>query len=205
MRVAAGRRGLLAELAHLYERPSEPLPSLRYRYAQYLAERATEPPREDDVHWWRQRLGELPGAPELPWRPPAEVLDPQRVIRLHRWLSPAQRASLGEQARRHAVTATVAVATAFAEVLGAWSAEPRFMLNVPTFDRRPLHPEVDSIVGDFTSSILLDIDLRARMPFAERARTVLCSGEARRPAAQSQAAQSTLGPPSPASEDVLHN
>ncbi|MFE6358462.1 amino acid adenylation domain-containing protein [Streptomyces sp. NPDC057806] len=167
---ARSYRTLLADLVHLYERPEQPLPPLDYTYAQYLAERRAQPPREQDVRWWSERLGELPGAPTLPARPEAERGDAPRVTRLHHWLSPEQRARLTDQARRHAVTPAVAVATAFAEVLGAWSGEPRFLLNVPMFDRRPLHADVDRLVGDFTSSVLLDVDLTESRTFAERSR-----------------------------------
>ncbi|MGW7056656.1 amino acid adenylation domain-containing protein [Streptomyces sp. NPDC054887] len=167
---ARSYRTLLADLVHLYEHPERPLPALGYTYAQYLNERRAQPPRDQDVRWWRERLGELPGAPTLPARPEAERGTEHRVTRLHHWLSPEQRAHLTDQARRHAVTPAVAAATAFAEVLGAWSGEPRFLLNVPMFDRRPLHPDVDSLVGDFTSSVLLDVDLSETRTFAERVR-----------------------------------
>ncbi|MFJ6000421.1 amino acid adenylation domain-containing protein [Streptomyces sp. NPDC092370] len=167
---ARSYRVMLADLVHLYDHPERPLPPLGYSYSQYLAERRAQPPREQDVRWWRDRLGELPGAPVLPTRPEAERGTPNRVTRLHHWLSPEQRARLTEQARRHAVTPAVAAATAFAEVLGAWSGEPRFLLNVPMFDRRPLHPDVDRLVGDFTGSVMLDVDLTETRTFAERAR-----------------------------------
>ncbi|GAA2879562.1 non-ribosomal peptide synthetase [Streptosporangium fragile] len=169
---ARSYRILLAELVHLYERPDEPLPALGYRYADYLAERRRRPPAPEDVRWWRERLPDLPGAPALPVRPEAERGDPNRVVRLHDWLSPERRARLTAQARAHGVTPAVAMATAFAEVLGAWSGEPRFLLNVPMFDRRPIHPDVDGLVGDFTGSIMLDVDLSERRAFAGRAREI---------------------------------
>ncbi|MFD5552606.1 amino acid adenylation domain-containing protein [Streptomyces sp. NPDC127068] len=166
---ARSYRVLLADLVHLYEHPGAPLPRLGYDYARYLAERRAEPPRERDVHWWRDRLGALPGAPELPARPGSGSGAGGRVTRLHHWLGPAQRTALTARARARAVTPAVAVATAFAEVIGAWSGEPRFLLNVPLFDRRPLHPDVDLLVGDFTGSVLLDVDLTEPRSFADRA------------------------------------
>ena len=165
-------RTLLADLVRLYREPGHPLEPLGYQYAQYLAERRARPALPEDVAWWQQRLAGLPGAPELPARPESERGDPNRVVRLHHWLDPRTRAGLVRQARRHAVTPAVAVATAFAEVLGGWSGEPRFLLNVPMFDRRPLHPDVERLVGDFTGSVLLDVDVSGRVDFAERAQTV---------------------------------
>ena len=53
--------------------------------------------------------------------------------------------------------------------LGRLVDQPRFLLNVPLFGREPLHPDVDGLVGDFTSSLLLDIDLAGRGHAASRA------------------------------------
>jgi amino acid adenylation domain-containing protein len=64
----------------------------------------------------------------------------------------------------------VVLLAAFAEVVAAWSREPRFCINVTLFNRLPLHPEVGKLVGDFTSLTLLEVDLSADEPFAERAR-----------------------------------
>ncbi|MCX2643946.1 non-ribosomal peptide synthetase, partial [Klebsiella pneumoniae] len=40
-------------------------------------------------------------------------------------------------------------------VPSAWSAQPEFTLNLTLFDRRPLHPQINQILGDFTSLMLL--------------------------------------------------
>ncbi len=60
-------------------------------------------------------------------------------------------------------------AAAFAHTLACWSSTSRFLLNVPLFGRQALHPDVDSLVGDFTSSLLLDIDLTGTADAASRA------------------------------------
>ena len=70
----------------------------------------------------------------------------------------------------HGLTPPRAVATPFSEVLAAWSGQPRFLLNVPMFDRRGSHPDIDLLVGDFTSSVLLDVDLTEPGSFTEHAR-----------------------------------
>ncbi|NIL65059.1 hypothetical protein [Salinispora arenicola] len=59
-----------------------------------------------------------------------------------------------------------------AAVVGQWSRTGRFLLNLPTFNRLPLHDEVDAIIGDFTSVTLLDVDLRAAATVGELARRV---------------------------------
>lgn len=169
---ALSYRVLLADLATLYEDPGAALPPIRTSYPEYLAERADvrRLSREQAREWWGRRVPGLPSAPDLPLVPEAERADPARVTRRHHWLPPREKHRLTARAHQHGLTPAMAVATAFAEVLAAWSGQPRFLLNVPMFDRRGSHPDVDLLVGDFTSSVLLDVDLHGPAPFAEHAR-----------------------------------
>ncbi|MEV7028222.1 condensation domain-containing protein, partial [Kitasatospora sp. NPDC093558] len=170
---ALSLRVLLADLARSYADPSAPLPALAYSYPRYLADRraAREAPTraaalDADRDYWRRHLPELPAAPQLPLATPSEQ---PTVVRRHRWLDPRMMRCLGELARSHGLTPAMALASVFAETLTAFSAEPRFLLNLPLFDRELLHAEVGSLVGDFTSSVLLAWDGAAPGTFAERA------------------------------------
>ncbi|MEU6375591.1 amino acid adenylation domain-containing protein [Streptomyces sp. NPDC046909] len=169
---ALSYRVLLSDLAHLYQDPTTPLPPIRTSYPDYLAERATvrRLSRADSQKWWQRRVPELPSAPELPLVPEAERADPTRVTRRHHWLRPEEKQRLTARAHRHGLTPAMAVAAAFSEVLAAFSGQARFLLNVPMFDRRGSHPDVDLLVGDFTSSVLLDVDLAGQETFTEHAR-----------------------------------
>jgi len=66
----------------------------------------------------------------------------------------------------------MALAAIFADTVGGWSAQDRFLLNVPLFHREPVHPDVDRLVGDFTSSIMLEVDVTENMSVADRARAI---------------------------------
>uniref|UniRef100_UPI001041775A non-ribosomal peptide synthetase n=1 Tax=Candidatus Protofrankia californiensis TaxID=1839754 RepID=UPI001041775A len=171
---AMSYRILLADLAALYEHPGRALDPIGYSYAGYLGDRAAAraAAHERDRQWWAERLDELPGAPHLPVTPRAAGGGTGRVARRHHWLPAPEKARLIERAHRHGVTPAMALATAFAEVLAAWADEPRFLLNLPLFNREALHPDVDAMVGDFTGSVLLDVDCGEPMPFAERARRI---------------------------------
>ncbi|MER6347257.1 amino acid adenylation domain-containing protein [Streptomyces sp. NPDC001595] len=169
---ALSYRVLLSDLAALYDDPAAALPPIRTGYPDYLAERAEvrRLSREQARDRWRRRVPELPSAPDLPLVPEAERADPTRVARRHHWLPPEEKHRLTARAHQHGLTPAMAVATAFAEVLAAFGGRHRFLLNVPMFDRRGSHPDVDLLVGDFTSSVLLDVDLTGDAPFAEHAR-----------------------------------
>ncbi|MEQ4715479.1 amino acid adenylation domain-containing protein [Nonomuraea sp. B19D2] len=161
---ALSLRVLLSDLARLYS--GETMPPLSYSYPRYLAQRSAVPQEGDREHWQR-RLPDLPAAPQLPVAGTGETAT---VVRHHRWLPPSAVRRLEQAARGHGLTTAMALAAVFAETLTAWSAEPRFLLNLPLFDREPLHPEIESLVGDFTSSVLLEWDGGVPGSFAERAR-----------------------------------
>ncbi|MYW01356.1 condensation domain-containing protein, partial [Streptomyces sp. SID3343] len=177
---AMSLRILLADLRHLYECPGLPLPAIDIGYGRYLAEHAAAgaQARTRARRWWTERLADLPGPPALP-----TVVDPLTPVhardtalnhtrRLHHHLDPRAKTALFGRARRHGVGPAAALAAAFAEVIGAWSSHPKLLLNLPLFDREPLHPGVAHLVGDFSASIMLGVDTTQPVPFVDRARRV---------------------------------
>ncbi|WP_233213530.1 non-ribosomal peptide synthetase [Mycobacterium hubeiense] len=155
---AMSYRTLMADLAALYD--GRQLPALGYTYREYRqASAVRNEAAEADREWWSQRIADLPDPPRLPLVPPAEQADPHRTTRRWHWLDPQTRDALYAAARRRGLTPAMAVAASFSGALAGWSAEPRFLLNVPLFGREQRHADVDRLVGDFTSSLLLDVDL----------------------------------------------
>jgi mycobactin phenyloxazoline synthetase len=170
---AMSYRTLMADLATFYQ--GRQLPGLDYSYPEYRRamagqESRQQPRREADRDWWAQRVPQLPDAPGLP-EAPGQHGAPESTRRWH-WLDPTTRDALFAAARARGITPAMALAGSFANTLAVWSSSSRFLLNVPLFGRQPLHPDVDLLVGDFTSSLLLDIDLTHTTSPAARARTV---------------------------------
>jgi mycobactin phenyloxazoline synthetase len=159
---AMSYRTLMSDLAALYR--GDRLPALGYTYGDYRLAMSSMPPSaaaESDRKWWSERIPELPDPPRLPLVPVAEQADLQHTTRRWIWLDADTRDALFAAARRRGVTPAMALAASFSDALAGWSAEPRFLLNVPMFGREQRHPDVDKVVGDFTSSVLLDVDLGA--------------------------------------------
>ncbi|WP_416567083.1 amino acid adenylation domain-containing protein [Nocardia testacea] len=171
---ALSLRNLLADLTALYRDEPAALPALGYDYRRYLADRgrARATAREQARHWWRSQLPELPAAPALPLLTSEEAADATRVDRRRHRLSAQRAAQLRDRSQRAGLTTAGVLATVFAETIGAWSGADRFLLNLPAFDREPLHDEVDLLVGDFSGSVLLDVDLSAPMSVTERGRAL---------------------------------
>ncbi|WP_328398751.1 non-ribosomal peptide synthetase [Nocardia sp. NBC_00416] len=168
---AMSYRILVADLAELYH--GRAVPEQTYSYRRYRTERAVDPvARERDRQWWRDRLPTLPGAPELPAAPAGTRSDERRTVRYNHWLAPEGRQRLLAAAHERGLTPAMALAAVFAETVGGWSAQSRFLLNVPLFHREPVHPGVDRVVGDFSSSIMLEVDVTENVTVAERARAL---------------------------------
>ncbi|MEV6340118.1 amino acid adenylation domain-containing protein [Nocardia vinacea] len=168
---AMSYRVLVADLAELYH--GRTVPPQGYSYRRYRTERTVDAvARERDKQWWRDRLPELPGAPELPTIPVGERAEPHRTVRYNHWLAPEAKERLLAAAHARGITPAMALAAVFAETIGGWSAQSRFLLNVPLFHREPVHPHIDRVIGDFTSSIMLEVDVTENVTVTERAKAL---------------------------------
>ncbi|MFD7301660.1 amino acid adenylation domain-containing protein [Streptomyces pharetrae] len=169
----ASIRVLLADLAALYDDPGA-LDDLTYTFGQYLAHqdtvRAAE--RERAREYWQQRLPSLPGGPKLPLAADPEAIAVPRFVRRSCGLTADEWRLMERRASEAGLTPSVVLATAFAMVLGRWSGEERFLLNLPLFDRDlDAHPQINRVVADFTGLVLVEVDLSGES-FADRARTL---------------------------------
>jgi mycobactin phenyloxazoline synthetase len=169
---AVSYRKFMADLAVFY-RGGE-LPELEYTYREYRAAlTASDPgPSDEDRQWWADRIPELAEPPALPLVPPSDQADPRRSIRLWHIFDVPTRDALFAAAHRHGLTPAMAVAASYSNALAKWSTNQRFLLNLPMFGREPFHPDVEKLVGCFTSSLMLDIDLTHAATPAERTRAV---------------------------------
>jgi yersiniabactin nonribosomal peptide synthetase len=165
---------VLGDLARLYDDPGVALPPIGYTFAHYMAALAEDRPglHRQAKEYWAERLDDMPGAPQLPLAIEPALLDQHGINRRHHWIDPAGRRLLTDRMRAHGLSLPVVFATAFAEVLAAWSAEPEFLLNLPLFDREVPHPDVPLLVGDFSNLVVLAVDASQEMPFAHRARAL---------------------------------
>ena len=115
-------------------------------------------------------MPELPGAPGLPTVPLGERTAAHRTVRYDHWMAPEAKQMLVSGAHQRGITPAMALAAVFADTIGGWSSQDRFLLNVPLFHRESAHPDIDRVIGDFTSSIMLEVDVTADMSVADRAR-----------------------------------
>ncbi|RAS71112.1 pyochelin synthetase [Lentzea atacamensis] len=157
---------LLTELDALLN--DEPLEPLDITFRDYLlAERGLRDTSRyrRDREYWLGRLDALPAAPDLPTK---ETPGPPRFRRLSTTLRDWD--EFTSRTTWHGVTPSSAVLAAYAAVLRKWSRKSEFSINLTLLNRTPLHPQVDRLVGDFTSVSLLAVTQRGT--FAEQAKQI---------------------------------
>jgi len=166
---AVSYRNFMSDLAVLYR--GGDLPALAYSYRAYRTALAAEVRESDeDRQWWAERIPQLPEGPALPLVPRSEQANPRRGTRRWHVFDVQTRDALFAAARRRGITPAMAVAASYAGTLARWSTNRRFLLNLPMFGREQFHPDVDKLVGDFTSSLMLDLDLTTADTPLKRAR-----------------------------------
>jgi amino acid adenylation domain-containing protein len=167
--------GLLGAWGRLYHDPtlSLPAPKLTFRQCVHAFEAMRQTPGwAASEAYWEKAAATLPPAPRLPLqREPAR--GERLTTRRHEArLAPGTWRRIGGLARRHRVSPAAAALTAFAAALTHWATEPRFTLNLTTSLRQALGPDAAEVVGDFTGTLLLDVDCAGSGSFAARAAAV---------------------------------
>ncbi|HEX4494600.1 MAG TPA: amino acid adenylation domain-containing protein [Thermoanaerobaculia bacterium] len=166
---------LTRDLVRLYQDPETVLPPLELSFRDYVLathEFERTPAFARALAYWHDRLADLPPAPDLPLAKSPAALGRPRFARHAARVEPEVWSRLKERASRSGLTPSGVLLATFAEVLAAWSKSPRLTLNLTLFNRLPIHPQVDQVVGDFTSLTLLAVDASLPGTFEERARRI---------------------------------
>ena len=154
----------------LYENLETVLPPLEISFRDYvlteLLLKDTPQYQQAQEYWFDRNLSP---APELPFAlHPSSVTQP-KFKRHSTRLNPAQWQQLKQRATTANLTPSAVLLAAFADILNYWSKSPNFTINLTLFNRLPLHPQVNQLVGDFTSLTLLEVDNCIVSPFTARA------------------------------------
>ena len=166
---------LFREWASLYGDASARLSPLELSFRDYVlaeAELRDSELRRDSQRYWADRLPALPAAPALPVAADLNSVTRPRFVRRSARLEMSGWSRIKERAAGVGLTPSGALLAAFAEVLTAWSKEPRFTINVTLFNRLPLHPQVNEIIGDFTTLMPLAVDHSSAAAFQARAERI---------------------------------
>ena len=111
---------------------------------------------ERDRIYWKSRFDSFPDAPLLPIINKEE--QQSRFVRRHIVLDAAKKESISRYAIKRSMNIGGALLAAYADIIGRWSTSSRFALNLTVLNRFPWHDDVMSLVGDFTSVNILEVE-----------------------------------------------
>jgi amino acid adenylation domain-containing protein len=163
---------LFQEWSQVYTDPDTPLPPLQLSFRDYVvAEIAMRDSLEYQhaLAYWQQRLPDLPPAPQLTLAMNPGMLREPHFVRRAARLEPQLWQQIKAQAATRGLTPSSLLLAVYADILAVWSRTPRFTINVPRFNRLPLHPQVNDILGEFASFTPLMVDNTGRDTLAARA------------------------------------
>lgn len=149
------------------------MPPLSFRdYVRAEKKFRTTEAYERSRRYWHDRLALLPSAPDLPLAQIGSTRSKTRFVR-REFRLPAEKWKWFERiARKFELTSANALLAIFAQVLSRWSRNKEFTLNITLFNRLPIHPDVNQIIGDFTSTILFGVETYVNEPFANFAQRI---------------------------------
>lgn len=127
---------------------------------------------QEDLKYWKGNLPEIMPAPELPLACKPEQLKKQVFTHREHKLNEKSWRNIQNFAKDFGITASVVLMTAYTEILHRWSRKSEFTLNLTQFNRLPIHEQIDNLVGDFTSIILLSLDHSKGCTFIDHAQNM---------------------------------
>lgn len=158
---AGSMRIVSDELMTFYNDPAAQLPELKFTFRDYVLalQRLRESEAWDaDRRFWQERVHDFPEAPALPTLCDIATIETPRFTRRQHRVSPKQWTALKEYAAQLGVGPTALLLDLYAEALHPYTGQDKFALNLTVANRVPVHPDVDNLVGDFTSLMLIAID-----------------------------------------------
>jgi amino acid adenylation domain-containing protein len=169
-------RIFLNDIVQYYKNPAWQPQPLRISFRDYIlsiSNSCTTSQYKISDKYWKDRLPSLPAAPELPlMRDPQSIRSP-RFSRLEGKLEIQQWNAFKQRSAKYGLTPTSLLLAAFSDVLSKWSKKEQFTINVTLFNRPDLHEDMNDIIGDFTSSLLLEVDCSGIKPLTDKAKAIL--------------------------------
>ena len=163
---ASGLEMLLLQWQHLYINPDFELPGLDLSFRDYTiaVNKFQDSERyKKDLDYWLTTLENMAGGPALPLHSNGDLVSQKEIYfrsRMAGELTAEQWTRLKERATKIEVSPTTLLLTVFSEVLRSWCDQTTFSLILTFFNRLPLHPQINQLLGPFISTNIFVIKAR---------------------------------------------
>ncbi|WP_370417961.1 amino acid adenylation domain-containing protein [Streptomyces sp. QH1-20] len=166
---------LFDEWAQLYADPQACLPDLGISYRDYVLryEQVRESPLLLQAQqYWQDKADDYHLDLRLPLKERPSAVDSPVFRRKSRVIPTAVWGELAAKCTRHGISPTALVVELFSRVLSQWSGQDRLCMNLTLFNRLPLHPDINGVIGDFTVLELFDYRAERDLGIADKLRRV---------------------------------
>ena len=163
---------LIKEWMQLYADPAHALHPIECQfsdYVQYRQQRRQLTSYQTARAYWLQQIEHIAGPPSLPFAVSPQAIEEPKFHRHFAKIEARQWGQLKVFCVQQGLTPSALLLAAYAQILGVWSKDPEFSINVTLFDRPPIHPHINQIIGDFTSLLLIGVDQTQSKSFREQA------------------------------------
>lgn len=148
------------------------LDDITYTFKQYYFEKTSSQMSSRyimDELFWKNKMQKAYEPPQLP----IETEEPaNEFYRLDYKISHEKWQIIKKQAARYGLTPTIVLLTAFAFCLNLYCENTNFVLNLTTMNRKAKSDAVNTILGDFTTINLLNIDIKSQESFIDNAKSI---------------------------------
>lgn len=163
------------ELVSLYKDPGLELSELNFSFRDYVL--AVKEMRHTNYYeksksYWLGKLDNFPSYPQIPFLNNPANISKVRFKRKSKHINEEVWKKIQNVCRERKITPSILLCALYAEVLSYWSNQQKLGISLTLSNRLPFHKDVDNLVGDFTSLILLDLDFSKDKTILERVNTV---------------------------------
>lgn len=158
-----------------YEDENCELPELKFTFKDYMrgmGELKKSEIYRRDKNFWMKRLDTFPDAPNIPFVTKPDLISRPHFKRLSVTFDNRKWSMIKNMAQKLKVSTSALLCAAYAEVLAYWSNQPHIGINLTVFNRYPFNKDVNFLVGDFTSVMLVEIDFTKTDIFEERVKGI---------------------------------
>ena len=166
---------LFYELQVLYKNLEAQLPPLKLMISDYMAGLQTlskTPAYKQAEEYWMERLAKLPDAPILPQCREISEITQYSLTDYCESISAKDWSLLKQKSAEEGITPSMMVYSVFASVLAHWAESSSFSVNILHFNRPDIHPQYMEVLGNLSTTLLLQTKVSGKQNFIEVAQNI---------------------------------
>ncbi|MBY7025342.1 MULTISPECIES: non-ribosomal peptide synthetase [Clostridium] len=164
---------IFKDIEHLYNGKNLEVTE-RWDFKEYLTEESEFNLSEKELckEYWKNNIPNMPLSPKVPLFKNPNSIFKHKITRRKKLLSPESWNILKTKAAIVHTTPAMLLLTAYAETIERWSVDPKFLINIPMYNRQAHSKEIENVISDFTNIMLLPVDCTENMTFLERVKNI---------------------------------